>query len=87
MVELDHVDEHLAAARRIRQDHEGVRIGDQSDLADRSEQLAALNARWEAEKAGLKEGDKFISLAGVPIVGQQQLIDLIHKRGGVERCG
>ena len=36
MVELDHVDEHLAAARGIRQDHEGVRIRDQPDLADRS---------------------------------------------------
>jgi hypothetical protein len=36
MVELDHVDEHLAAARRIRQDNEGVRIGHQPDLADRA---------------------------------------------------
>jgi ATP-dependent Clp protease ATP-binding subunit ClpB len=24
-----------------------------ADLADKSEELAALNARWEAEKAGL----------------------------------
>jgi regulator of sigma E protease len=36
-----------------------------------------------AEKSGLKANDKFISFAGVPIVGQQQLIDLIKKRGGV----
>lgn len=35
-----------------------------------------------AAAAGLKEGDKFISFGGVAVVGQQQLIDLIHKRGG-----
>ncbi len=35
-----------------------------------------------AEKAGLKVNDTFISFAGVPIVGQQQLVDLIKKRPG-----
>jgi len=36
-----------------------------------------------AETAGLHERDKFISFGGVPVVGQQQLVDLIRKRGGV----
>jgi regulator of sigma E protease len=36
-----------------------------------------------AEKAGLQERDKFISFGGVPVVGQQQLVELIRKRGGV----
>jgi regulator of sigma E protease len=35
-----------------------------------------------AEKAGLQINDTFISFAGVPIVGQQQLIDLIKKLPG-----
>lgn len=35
-----------------------------------------------AEKAGLKVNDTFVSFSGVPIVGQQQLIDLIKKRPG-----
>ena len=35
-----------------------------------------------AEKAGLQVNDMFISFAGVPIVGQQQLVDLIKKRPG-----
>ena len=35
-----------------------------------------------AEKAGLREKDRFISFGGVPVVGQQQLVDLIKKRGG-----
>src|SRR6266542_843662 len=34
-----------------------------------------------AEKAGLKEKDKFISFGGIPVVGQQHLVDLIRKRG------
>jgi regulator of sigma E protease len=36
-----------------------------------------------AEKAGLQDRDKFISFGGVPVVGQQQLVELIRKRGGV----
>lgn len=35
-----------------------------------------------AEKAGLKPKDIILSFAGVPIASQQQLINLIHKRGG-----
>jgi regulator of sigma E protease len=35
-----------------------------------------------AEKAGLKQGDRIISFAGVPIASRDQLIDLIRKRGG-----
>ena len=35
-----------------------------------------------AEKAGLQEKDKFISFGGIPVVGQQHLIELIKKRGG-----
>ncbi|MGB8369180.1 MAG: RIP metalloprotease RseP [Limisphaerales bacterium] len=35
-----------------------------------------------AERAGLKQGDHIISLAGVPIASREQLVDIIHKRGG-----
>ncbi|MGA2242318.1 MAG: RIP metalloprotease RseP [Verrucomicrobiota bacterium] len=35
-----------------------------------------------AERAGLKQGDRIISFAGVPIASRDQLIDLIRKRGG-----
>lgn len=35
-----------------------------------------------AKEAGLKANDTFIAFAGVPIVGQEQLIDLIKKRPG-----
>ena len=35
-----------------------------------------------AEKAGLKQGDHIVSFAGVPIAGRDQLIEVIHKRGG-----
>jgi regulator of sigma E protease len=35
-----------------------------------------------AEKAGLKQGDHILNLAGVPIASREQLIDIIHKRGG-----
>lgn len=44
--------------------------------------IAEVQTGSPAEKAGLKENDRFISFAGVPIVGQQQLVDLIRKRGG-----
>jgi len=33
-----------------------------------------------AERAGLKVGDEVLSFAGVPVVGQDQLIELIQKR-------
>lgn len=35
-----------------------------------------------AEAAGLKENDRFVSFGGIPIVGQDQLVELIRKRGG-----
>jgi len=35
-----------------------------------------------AEMAGLKQGDEIMSFAGVPVVGQQQLVSLIKKRPG-----
>lgn len=35
-----------------------------------------------AEKAGLEVNDRFLFFNGVPVVGQQQLIDLIRQRGG-----
>jgi regulator of sigma E protease len=35
-----------------------------------------------AERADLKQGDRIISFAGVPIAGREQLIDLVRKRGG-----
>jgi regulator of sigma E protease len=44
--------------------------------------VAQVQSGMPAEAAGLKRQDRFISFAGVPITGQQQLIDLICKRGG-----
>jgi len=44
--------------------------------------VALVQPDSPAEKSGLKENDRFISFGGVPVVGQQQLIDLIQKRGG-----
>ncbi|MBM3821348.1 MAG: RIP metalloprotease RseP [Verrucomicrobia bacterium] len=35
-----------------------------------------------ADKAGLKTQDKFMSFAGIPVHSQEQLVDLIRKRGG-----
>lgn len=35
-----------------------------------------------AARAGLKQGDQMVSFAGVPIVGEQQLVGLIKKRPG-----
>jgi len=35
-----------------------------------------------AEEAGFRKGDEVVSFAGVPVVGQQQLIDLIRQRPG-----
>jgi regulator of sigma E protease len=44
--------------------------------------VAQVQSGSPAEKAGLKEHDRFVSFAGVPVVGQQQLVDVISKRGG-----
>jgi regulator of sigma E protease len=35
-----------------------------------------------ADRAGLKAGDEVMSFAGVPVVGQQQLVGLVRKRPG-----
>jgi regulator of sigma E protease len=42
----------------------------------------AVEAGLPAAEAGLRRDDKFISFAGVPIVGQDQLVNLIRKRPG-----
>ena len=42
--------------------------------------VVSLVAGSPAEKSGLKVDDEFISFAGVPVVGQAQLVDLIHQR-------
>lgn len=41
-----------------------------------------VDADNPAEKAGLKVNDKFLSFSGVPIYSQEQLVELIRKRGG-----
>ncbi len=46
--------------------------------------VGSLSPSGAAETAGLRLGDQFISFAGVPVVGQSQLVDLIRARGGVE---
>jgi regulator of sigma E protease len=56
-------------------------------------QVKEVSAGSAAEKAGLKENDKIVSFAGVPIAGRDQFIELIRRRGGqaselqVERGG
>lgn len=45
-------------------------------------QIMQVLPRTPAEKAGLKPKDVIISFAGVPVASQEQLIDLIRKRGG-----
>ena len=41
-----------------------------------------VSAGSAAARAGLKPGDHIMAFAGVPIASRDQLIDLIHKRGG-----
>src|SRR6266699_6393533 len=54
------------------------------DLEPRDHPVVSLVEKGSpAEKAGLQERDKFVSFGGIPVVGQQQLVDLIRKRGGV----
>ena len=53
------------------------------DLDPRDHPVVSLvEKRSPAEKAGLQEKDKFISFGGIPVVGQQHLVELIKKRGG-----
>jgi regulator of sigma E protease len=47
-------------------------------------EVADVLSGGAAEAAGLQKGDIIRSFAGVPIVGQRQLIGLIEKRGGEE---
>ena len=44
--------------------------------------VARVEPGTPADTAGLKEGDKFVSFGGVAIVSQEQLIELIKRRGG-----
>lgn len=51
------------------------------DPRDHPEVMEVLSGT-PAEKAGLRPKDIIISFAGVPVASREQLIDLIHKRGG-----
>jgi regulator of sigma E protease len=44
--------------------------------------ISKVDSGSPAEAAGLKENDRFVSFGGIPIVGQDQLVELIRKRGG-----
>ncbi|MEY4690600.1 MAG: hypothetical protein RIT19_925 [Verrucomicrobiota bacterium] len=44
--------------------------------------VMGLSPGGAAEEAGLRVDDQFISVGGVPVVGQAQLIDLIRERTG-----
>lgn len=44
--------------------------------------VRSVEASGPADKAGLKVEDEFLSFAGVPIYNQDQLVELIRKRGG-----
>jgi regulator of sigma E protease len=46
--------------------------------------VRSIESGSPADKAGLKVDDEFLSFAGVPIYNQEQLVDLIRKRGGQE---
>ena len=53
------------------------------DLEPRDHPVVSLVEKGSpAEKAGLQEKDKFVSFGGIPVVGQQHLVELIKKRGG-----
>jgi regulator of sigma E protease len=62
------------------------------DPRDHPEVMEVMSGS-SAEKGGLKQNDKIISFAGVPIASRDQFIDLIRKCGGqtnevqVERAG
>ncbi len=44
--------------------------------------IEVLSKGSAAEEAGLRKGDEVLSFAGTPIVGQEQLVNLIRKRPG-----
>ena len=45
-------------------------------------QVMQVMSHTPADKAGLQAKDVILSFAGVPVASREQLIDLIHKRGG-----
>ena len=45
-------------------------------------QVMQVMPHTPADKAGLQSKDVILSFAGVPVASREQLIDLIHKRGG-----
>jgi regulator of sigma E protease len=45
-------------------------------------QVMKVMPHTPAEKAGLESKDVILSFAGVPVASREQLIDLIHQRGG-----
>jgi regulator of sigma E protease len=45
-------------------------------------QVMQVMPHTPADKAGLESKDVILSFAGVPVASREQLIDLIHKRGG-----
>jgi regulator of sigma E protease len=51
------------------------------DPRDHPEVMQVLSGT-PADRAGLQSKDVIISFAGVPVASREQLIDLIHKRGG-----
>jgi len=46
--------------------------------------VGAVESGMPAEKAGLREGDRFISFDKIPVVSQEHLIDLVRKSEGKE---
>ncbi len=46
--------------------------------------IGEVNARFPAEKAGLKKGDQIVSINGIPIENWRQMQSIISSSGGVE---
>lgn len=46
--------------------------------------VGAVESGMPAEKAGLRQGDRFVSFDKVPVVSQEHLIDLVRKSEGKE---
>lgn len=44
--------------------------------------VGSVEPGMPAEKAGLKKGDRFVSFDAVPVISQEQLIDLVRKSEG-----
>jgi len=52
--------------------------------SDEHQIIGDLKEGWPAEKAGLQSKDRIVSFAGVPVLGREQLMELINKRPDVE---